>query len=86
MQARRRGRVRPADARHAFALIAELEIETDYPAPDAERVFSLACDTGLTAYDALYLELAARKRRPLGTIDAALALAARKAGVKLVFD
>jgi predicted nucleic acid-binding protein len=40
----------------------------------------------LDAYDALYLELALRKRRPLGTTDALLASVARKSGVKLAFD
>lgn len=86
LQARRRRRISPAQARQALALIAELEIETDYPAPDAERTHAIARDSGLTAYDALYLELAIRKRRPLGTNDAALASAARKSGVKLAFD
>lgn len=86
LQAQRRGRISPAQARQALALIAELKIETDYPAPDAERTHAIARDSGLTAYDALYLELAIRKRRPLGTNDAALASAARKSGVKLAFD
>ena len=86
LQAQRRGRISPAQARQALVLIAEMEIETDYPAPDAERTHTIARDSGLTAYDALYLELALRKRRPLGTTDAPLASVARKSGVKLAFD
>lgn len=36
----------------------------------------------LSSYDASYLELALRLGRPLATLDADLAKAARKAGVK----
>lgn len=36
----------------------------------------------LTAYDAAYLELAQRRRLPLATLDAALARAAKAAGVE----
>jgi predicted nucleic acid-binding protein len=39
---------------------------------------------GLTVYDAAYLELAQRRRLPLATLDAALARAARAAGVELL--
>lgn len=37
----------------------------------------------LTAYDASYLELAARKRLPLATLDASLRKAARREGVRV---
>ena len=37
--------------------------------------------TGLTAYDAAYLELAQRRRLPLATLDRALRDAATSAGV-----
>ena len=86
LQAQRRRRISPAHVRQAQALIVELEIETDYPVPDAERTVAIARDSGLTAYDALYLELALRKRRPLSTTDAPLASVARKSGVTLAFD
>lgn len=41
----------------------------------------LASATGLTVYDAAYLELAQRLRLPLATLDQALAKAAKEAGV-----
>ena len=43
----------------------------------------LASLTGLTVYDATYLELAQRRRLPLATLDAALAKAAAENGVEL---
>jgi predicted nucleic acid-binding protein len=39
---------------------------------------------GLTAYDAAYLELAARTKRPIATCDAALVRAASHVGVDVV--
>jgi predicted nucleic acid-binding protein len=40
--------------------------------------------TNLTVYDAAYVELAARRRLPLATLDDKLAEAARRAGVALI--
>ncbi len=40
--------------------------------------------TNLTAYDAAYLELAARRRLPLATLDDKLREAARQAGLELI--
>ena len=45
----------------------------------------LAGTTGLTIYDASYLELAQRKRLSLATLDVALAKAASAAGVQIIF-
>ena len=44
----------------------------------------MALAHGLTAYDAMYLDLAQVRRSPLATCDAALAAAARKAGVEVL--
>jgi predicted nucleic acid-binding protein len=44
----------------------------------------LAVDYGLTAYDAVYLELAQRRKLPLATLDDDLRKAAKKAKVKLI--
>ncbi len=44
-------------------------------------VLSRAREHGLSAYDAAYLDLAARKGLPLATRDAALRAARRKAGI-----
>lgn len=44
-------------------------------------VLDLANQHGLSVYDAMYLELAVRMRMPLATLDRALAVAGRVAGV-----
>lgn len=49
--------------------------------PNYATVLSLCRDHRLTAYDALYLELALRRRATLATGDARLAQAARATGV-----
>lgn len=54
------------------------------PAPDSERfeqTLVLAADTGLTFYDASYLEQAQRTGGSLATLDSALQRAAKKLGV-----
>jgi len=65
--------------------LATLEIRVD--AESDVQVWSttvrLAALYELTVYDASYLELAQRRRLPLATLDAALAQAAREAGVPL---
>ena len=59
--------IRPDDATFARALTDTLHLARRY---------------GLSSYDASYLELALRTSSPLATLDADLAKAARKAGVK----
>ena len=72
-------------AKRFLADLDALPIETDRGAPDAlqRAVFGLARATGLTAYDATYLELALRSGSPLATFDRQLAAAAPAAGVTL---
>lgn len=48
-------------------------------------VLTIARETGLTVYDAAYLELALREGLPLATINTDLRAAARKAGVPTSF-
>lgn len=48
-----------------------------------ELIFDLAKETGLTAYDAVYLELAIRKNLPLATLDSELKKSAQKIGLPL---
>jgi predicted nucleic acid-binding protein len=43
--------------------------------------YALACDAGITVYDALYLALAVREHAPLVTADLQLAAAARRIGL-----
>jgi len=76
------------DAALGFSeIIQRLPIETA-PAPDRAAVavlFDAALTSGLSAYDAAYVELALRERLPIATSDAQLRRAARAAGVAL-FD
>ena len=61
-------------------------MQDDFPcAPMQSRVLDLGRRHGLTAYNAMYLELALRRAAPLATFDRQLAEAVRKAGGK-VFD
>ncbi len=65
---------------------ADIETETDSPKFRQSVVLALARSHGLTAYDAMYLELALRRGAPLATFDQKLAEAARKAGGRVFGD
>lgn len=73
--------------RHEIAAIltrsARLPFTVDRETVAPQSLFALAERHGLSAYDASYLELAARRGLPLATRDASLARAARAAGVLL---
>ena len=78
--AERRRRIAPADTEHALATLDRLAIDLDHT-PGSAMVLRLAQDHALTAYDAIYLELALRRSRALATLDRKLAAAARSAGI-----
>ena len=84
--AERRGRIGADQIGRIFLLIGALPIETDerIAVLIARRIYDIAATTGVTAYDAAYLELALRRRRPLATLDAENARAARTLGVALI--
>lgn len=69
-------------------LLEELSVEVDTAAVTGtfDRVMPLARRNQLSAYDASYLELAAREKAPLATFDEALRTAARREGVALFED
>ena len=77
------GRIEAGDAELALSLFEDLRIRLDH-APHGEEVMRLARTYGLTAYDAGYLELALRERRPLATLDRKLARSAEAAGVETI--
>lgn len=79
----RRNRVTPAQTRETLTLIDEMPIAFDHEA-ESETLLRLARDYRLTIYDAAYLELAARKRLSLATLDKALAMAARQENIELI--
>lgn len=66
--------------------LAQLGIEADSfpPAQSARNVLRLGRASKLTAYDATYLELALRTGSTLATFDKRLAIAARRAGIRVL--
>ncbi len=86
VSAERRGRLNPAQTARFLELLSQLPITVEEIGRDAilTTVVDLARSTGLTAYDASYLALAAASGVPLATRDAALRRAAVALGVDLV--
>ena len=78
----RRGRISKADAEAFLYSLADLNIRLTDPA-SYDAVFRLADQSGLTVYDAAYLDLAIRQGAQLASLDDALQKAAMKAGVGL---
>ncbi len=81
--AERRKRITAAKSGEFLSLLDALDIEVDDRAASRAfpHVLPLCRRHGLTSYDAVYLDLALRRRKPLATLDRDLASAARKAGV-----
>ncbi len=84
--AERRRRATHAVVTEALHVVLSLPIEIDRETARrvAGETAALARQYGLTVYDAAYLGLAMRLGAALATGDAALARAARKAGVEVV--
>ena len=80
--AERRGRLTQEDTAAALQAIDALGVQLDQ-APDSASLLRLARTHGLTAYDALYLELSIRQQRPLATLDGKLGAAAQAEGITL---
>ena len=79
----RRGRLSEADSARFLRILGRLGIAQDL-APEESEVLRLARTYRLSVYDAAYLELAARNRIGLATLDSALARAAKQESVALV--
>lgn len=84
--AERRGRLDLADLPHVRELLVSLPIQTESIdlGTALGEVSEFARSLNLTAYDAAYLALAARRGLALATVDEDLRKACRTAGVKLV--
>ena len=81
----RRGAVTAASAADFLLGLGRLPIETDAAIPlRKDYVLALAAEHRLTAYDAIYLELALRHRAALATFDRELAAACDEVGVRTV--
>jgi predicted nucleic acid-binding protein len=78
-------RIRQPEIRRFATLLESLSLAQDLPQPCEymSNVLPLAREYGLSAYDAAYLELAARHSAPLATLDGKLRKAAHKAGVTI---
>ena len=85
LAAERRGRIPQAEGGRFLTLLEGLPIDVS-AAPERhafDELVPLARDTGLSVYDAGYLELAGRLGVPLATQDGALERAASAVGVRL---
>ena len=79
----RRGRIDKAYREQALERLGRLNIEIDLETSTHAwgATLRLADRSGLTPYDAAYLELAQRRRLPLATLDRRLGQAATEAGI-----
>lgn len=80
--AERKGRLTQEDTAAAMQAIDALGVHLDQ-APDSTSILRLARTHGLTAYDAMYLELSIRQQRPFATLDRRLSVAAQAEGITL---
>jgi predicted nucleic acid-binding protein len=78
----RRGRIARAHAEKFLLSLSDLRVRFRDPL-SYDGVFGLADRTGLTVYDAAYLDVAMRESAPLASLDNALRKAAVKDGVVL---
>ncbi len=72
----------------AFRILGRFAIETADAAisQNAFLILRSMNESGLTAYDSLYVELAKQLHLPLETLDRHMALAAKAAGVTLIVE
>lgn len=82
--AERRGRLSVAQSLQLVGFLRALPIDEDRDGDALGSVLTLAREYALSAYDAAYLEVAARQGLPLATLDERLAEAARRAGVEVL--
>jgi predicted nucleic acid-binding protein len=84
--AQRRGRLDLADLAHVRELLVSPPVEVEAVPLDVAlgEVNEIARQLDLTAYDAAYLALAARRGLALATVDDRLRQACERAGVELV--
>ena len=86
MNAERRKRMTSEQRRTVLANAGDLPLRVDYETPPVVELGELASIHELTPYDAVYFELARRRKVPLATLDAALIRAARAAKLPLLTD
>lgn len=84
--AEKRGRITTVKTADFISLIEgfDLEVDGDAPGRAFDHVMRLCRAHNLTAYDAIYLDLALRRQLPLATLDEPLRKAATASGVSLL--
>ncbi len=84
--AQRKRRLTKADATRFMTLVRSLPISVvqETPGRVLGEILALARETGLSAYDASYLDLAMREGLPLATLDKAMRKAAKQSHVPLI--
>jgi len=82
----RRKKILAEDREQALGALARLPLVVDDEGPRLAwgRISQLAAAHGLSVYDAVYLELAVRRKLPLASRDEALCKAAQSCRVKLL--
>ncbi len=86
MNAERRKRMTREQRRIVLGNAGGLPLRVDYEMPPVVELAELAEAHGLSLYDAVYFELARRRKLPLATLDAALVKAVRAAKLPLITD
>ena len=86
INAERRKRMNSDRRRAVLANADGLPLRIDYEMPSIVELNELAAGHHLTPCDAVYFELARRRKLPLATLDAALVKAARSAKLPLITD
>ena len=83
VSAERRGRLTAQGVSDRLRTLEHLPVVTDAE-PDLDAVVALARSHHISIYDAVYLELARRRRATLATMDAGLVRAATAADIPIV--
>ena len=86
VNAERRRRMTGEQRRAVLENADGLPLRIDREMPSVVELSELAASHDLTSYDAVYFELARRRKLPLATLDAALVKAMRSAKLPLITD
>ncbi|MES2562215.1 MAG: type II toxin-antitoxin system VapC family toxin [Pseudomonadota bacterium] len=86
VNAERRKRLTPQERTNVLRNAAALPLRIDRDTPTVSELGDLATTHNLTSYDAVYFDLARRRKLPLATLDAALVRAARATKLPLITD
>jgi predicted nucleic acid-binding protein len=86
VNAERRKRMTGEQRRAVLRNADGLPLRFDYEMPSVVELSEFAASHDLTSYDAVYFELARRRKLPLATLDAALVKAMRSAKLPLITD